>query len=83
MSTWKPRVLDVLANAPEPLISEEILEAIDATLIGDKAIRKKAIAAISNAIQILIKDDKVSRHDNVGRGNKYWIKQKASISEAS
>jgi hypothetical protein len=77
LKTWKPKVFDALSRAIVALTSDEILIQIDARLAGIKDLRKKAIGAISNSLQTLIREGEVERIDNEGRGNKYVIKSKA------
>jgi hypothetical protein len=79
LKTWKPKVLEALSKAAMALTSDEILSQIDIRLANDKGLRKKAIGAISNSLQTLIREGEVDREDNEGRGNKYIRKSKAPI----
>ena len=77
LGVWKPKVREALSNATTALTSDEILRAIDARFKDDHSLRKKAIGAISNSLQTLIREGEVERFDNEGRGNKYVLKSKA------
>jgi len=83
LSNWRPKVFNALESANEDYTSEDILKAIDARLSSDKELRKKAIGVISNSLQSLMKDGKVIKFDNEGRGNKYRIRKATDVAEAS
>lgn len=78
MKKLKPVVRQILIDAKSPMSTDEIINKISTDISKNSQLRRKAVMAVSNALQSFKRENEIDIHDNDGRGNKYSIKNPQS-----